>query len=253
MKKDLFDYIIEPTGKEYRKENIIDDISFIPKLIIPKNAYFMNHHDYLINDAIINYNNETVVAKMFYANMIKYEKYYEKTKDENYDFWARKNGEQLIKELYSIYDKSVHIVNYLFDLKVLPDLGLKKNVREQLKSKDRDFYKVFNKIFSKLYGESNNVVRDDITHNFSNLFFRYVPKYDDSMETGWYTEDSLSFKEYRNIIDEICSLLVENKNIIINKIASIYPKKGTKEYEEQCKKNIDRAKEMYDKLKAGNH
>ena len=68
MKKDLFDYIIEPTDKEYRKENIIDDISFIPKLNIPKNSYFMNHHDYLINDAIINYNNETVVAKMFYAN-----------------------------------------------------------------------------------------------------------------------------------------------------------------------------------------
>ena len=75
---------------------------------------------------------------------------------------------------------------------------------------------MFNKIFSKLYGESNNVVRDDITHNFSDLFFRYVPKYDDSKETSWYTEESLSFKEYKNIIGEICSLLVENKNIIIN-------------------------------------
>ena len=32
MKKDLFDYIIEPTDKEYRKENIIDDISLSQNL-----------------------------------------------------------------------------------------------------------------------------------------------------------------------------------------------------------------------------
>lgn len=253
MKKDLFDYIITPTDREYRKENIIDDISFIPRLIIPNNAYFMNHRDYLINDAIVNYNNETVVAKMFYANMMKYEKYYEKTKDENYDFWARKYGEQLIKELYSIYDKSIHIVNYLFDLKVLPDLNFKKNVRELLKNEDKTFYKVFIKVFSKLYGKSNNVIRDDITHNFSNLFFRYVPNYDDNKETGWYIEESLSFEDYKNKIDEICLLLVENRNIIINKLASIYPQKGTKEYEEQCRKNIARAKEIYNELKDINH
>ena len=42
MEKDLFDYIIQPTDNEYRKENIIDKMSFMPKLDIPKNSYFHN-------------------------------------------------------------------------------------------------------------------------------------------------------------------------------------------------------------------
>ena len=251
MGKDLFDYIIQPTDKEYRKENIIDQMSFIPKLNIPNNSYFMNHHDYLINDAIANYNNETVVAKMLYANMIKYAKYYDKTNNENYDFWSRKYGEQLIKELYSIYDKSVHVINYLFDLKVVPDLDFKKNVRLKLKNEDNAFYKKFNKVYSKLYVKSKSTIRDDITHNFSNLFFRYNPVYEEDKETGWYIEESLSFNDFKNIIDEICSLLAENKNIIVNEIASMYPQKGTKEYEEICKKNREQANAIYEKLKNG--
>lgn len=126
MTKDLFDYIVTPTDKQYRSENIIDDILGIPKLNIAKSSMFIKPHEYLINDAIINYNNEIVVAKTFYANMIKYQQYYEKYKNEEYDFWSRKYGEQTIKELYSIYDKSIHIINYLFDLKIIQILLLKR-------------------------------------------------------------------------------------------------------------------------------
>ena len=31
----------------------------------------------------------------------------------------------------------------------------------------------------------------------------------------------------------------------------MYPQKGTKEYDEMCKKNRERAKEIYEKLKNG--
>lgn len=250
MKKDLFDYIVVPTANEYRKENIIDNICCMPKLKIPEDGHFYKHRGYLINDAIVNYNNEIVVAKMFYANMIKYQKYFNQTKDENYDFWSRKNGEQLIKELFSIYDKSFHILNYLFDMKIYPDRDFKKNVRQQLMIKDKKFYNKFNSVFSRLYNDKiKNTIRDDITHNFSNLFFKYIPEYYDGKETGWYTEESLTFIEFKNVIDEICNLLAENRQLIIDKISQMYPKKGTKKYIIIKKETEKRLDQLFNELK----
>ena len=240
MKKDLFDYIIVPTQHEYRKENIIDTIYSIPHLIIPSNSFLLHPQDYLINGAIINYNNEVVVSKLFYASMVKYQKYHKKYGDEYYDFWARKYGEQTIKELYSIYDKSLHIINYLYDLKVKPDIHFKNNVRNQLKLKDEKFYEKMNSVYSRLYYNSNlNSVRNDITHNFSDMFYRYKPKYDNNKPTGWYVEEPVSFNEYKNVIDDICVVLSENKNLIIEKIYEIYPPEGSKELHEKVIKEVN--------------
>lgn len=234
MKEDLFNYIVTPTEKEYRKVNIIDGIYGIPHLIISQSSFFFHPQDYLINDAIVNYNNEIVVAKAFYASMIKYQRYYVKQKHEYYDFWARKYGEQTIKELYSIYDKSMHILNYIYDLKIKPDANFKKNIRNGIKDKDKEFYKKINSVYSKLYDDKNkNVVRDNITHNFSDMFYRYEPKYENNKPTGWYVEEPLSFDDYKKVIDEICNLLVENKKIIVEKLSVLYPAKGTKEYNKQ--------------------
>lgn len=248
MTKDLFDYIVTPTDKQYRSENIIDDILGIPKLNIAKSSMFIKPHEYLINDAIINYNNEIVVAKTFYANMIKYQQYYEKYKNEEYDFWSRKYGEQTIKELYSIYDKSIHIINYLFDLKIIPDSSFKENVRLKIKTIDNSFYKRIKSIYSRLYGDKyKNVVRDDITHNLSALFVRYIPKYQNEKFTGWYIEEPLQYIEYKKIIDDICSLLVENKQVIIDKISEIYPKKGTESYNKKREEIQRRFQELFEK------
>lgn len=245
MAKDLFDYIVTPTKKQYRKVNIIDEILGIPKLKIASSSLFLHPNEYLINDAIVNYNNEIVIAKTFYANMNKYQLYYEKQKKEEYDFWARKYGEQTIKELYSIYDKSIHIINYLFDLKIIPDLNFKQNVRMKIKEIDNHFYKKINSVYSKLYGDAyKNVVRDDITHNISSLFVRYVPNYQDGKATGWYIEEPKSYDEYKKIIDDICRLLANNKEIIIAKISEMYPKKGTKEYLEKRKENMKKYQEL---------
>ncbi len=248
MSKDLFDYIVIPTDKQYRRENIIDGMLGIPKLNIANSSMFLNPHEYLINDAIVNYNNEIVVAKTFYANMNKYQAYYEKRKNEEYDFWARKYGEQTIKELYSIYDKSIHIINYLFDLKIIPDFSFKENVRSKIKNIDKPFFKRINSIYSRLYGDKyKNVVRDDITHNLSALFVRYTPKYQDEKPTGWYIEEPLPYEEYKKIIDDICSLLVENKQVIIDKISEMYPKKGTKAYNKKREENQKRFQELFEK------
>lgn len=237
MGKDLFNYIVTPTEKEYRKINVIDDIYGIPRLIIPKSMIFIHPQDYLIDDAIVNYNNEIVVAKSFYASMIKYQKYYKKTKVDYYDFWSRKYAEQTIKELYSIYDKSMHILNYLYDLKIKPDLDFKNKVRNGIKIKDKKFYRKINSIYSRLYGDlEKNSVRDNITHNFSDMFYRYSPKYENGNPTGWYVEEPISYDEYKSLIDDICKLLSENKKCIIDKLSEIYPPEGS---EKLRKKVID--------------
>lgn len=40
MGKDLFNYVVTPTEKEYRKINVIDDIYGIPHLNIPQSMFF---------------------------------------------------------------------------------------------------------------------------------------------------------------------------------------------------------------------
>ena len=250
MKDDLFNYIVTPTDKQYRKVNIIDGILGINQLELSKVAIFIDPHEYLVNDAIVNYNNEIIVAKTFYANMEKYHSYFEKKQKEEYDFWSRKYAEQLIKELYSIYDKSMHIINYLYDMKIVPDFNFKKNVKSKLKEIDKPFYEKIDCINKKLYGkksQNKNIIRNDITHNISNLFVRYVPKYIDGKSTGWYVEEPLPYNEFKKIIDDICNLLIENKQEIINKIREMYPKKGTDEYNKKRQVTEEKYKKFFER------
>lgn len=249
LKKDLFDFVIVPTKNEFRKKNCIDNIYGIPKLKISSSSFFLDSKGYLINDAIVNYNNEVFVAKVYLAYIKKYHKYYKKKKDEEYSFWTKKYIEQTIKELYSIYDKSIHIINYLYDLRIEPNIDFKKNVRDALKQIDKEFYDKINSVYSRLYGDQyKNIIRDDITHNMSNLFIRYVPKYEENKKTVWKVEEAISIDEGIQIIESICKLLEENKIIIINKLSELFPAKNTKEYQEKQKKLIEAWKKIISSL-----
>ena len=224
MGKDLFDYDIFPTKKQFRKVNCIDKICGIPQITLFRNMILFHPEICLINDAIVNYNNEVIVAKIYYAYIEKYNKYYKKYGDEEYAFWTRKYIEQTIKELYSIYDKSMHIINYLYDFKIYPDLDFKKKVRESLRKTDEKFYKKINNVYSKLYGDKyKNIIRNDITHNFSNLFLRYVPIYNNGKKTGWKAEEAIGIDEAIKIINDICDILGDNLNIIVDKLMERFP------------------------------
>lgn len=246
-KKDLFDYLKKPTKKEFRETDCVDDFYGIPKLNIPKYFLFSASKDYLINDSIVNYNNEVIVAKTYYSFVKKHLKLYKETNDESYDFWARKFMEQTIKQMYSIYDKSMHIVNYMYNLQVVVDINFKKNVREELKKIDREFYRKINSVYSRLYNDKyKNLIRDDITHNMSQLFLRYIPIYNKDGATSWKIEEGISIDEVLRIIKEISELLEEQSQLIIEKLQEFYPKKGTKEYFEKLKKKRE---ELNEKLR----
>lgn len=226
MNKDLFDYVINPTAKEYKKSNIVDRIAWIPKLEISHGILFKANKEEFINDAIINYNNEVVMVKNFYATMLKYRKYFLRRTNQEYDIWTRKYAEQIIKELFSVYDKSFHIINYLYDFKVTPDINFKVNIKECLKKNDKLFYKKINSVSSRLCSDNfMNGIRDDVTHNFSSLFLKYNPIYSGNAIVSWAEVKTLSYDEYKNIIDNICELLAEQRNLIVNKIAEFYSKK----------------------------
>lgn len=247
-KKDLFDYLKKPTKKEFREDDYIDSFFGIPMLNIPKYFLFSSSKDYLINDSIANYNNEVLVAKIYYSFAKKHLKLYEETKDESYDFWARKFMEQTIKELYSIYDKSMHIVNYMYNLQVKADINFKKNIKTKLKEIDSYFYRRIKSIYSRLYNDKyKNLIRDDITHNMSQLFLRYIPVYNEDGTTSWRIEEGISVDEVLDIIKEISNLLEEQSQLIIEKLQEFYPPKGTKEYSEKLKKKREELNEKLGK------
>ena len=248
MNKIILDYIKKPTNKEFREKDCIDAFFGIPKLNIPKYFLFSSAKDYLINDSIVNYNNEVIVAKIYYSFVKKHLKLYEKNKDESYDFLTRKFMEQTIKELYSIYDKSMHIINYMYNLQVNADIDFKKNVRTKLRKVDSHFYSSINSVYSRLYNDKyKNLIRDDITHNMSQLFLRYIPIYDENGTTSWRIEEGISIEEALKVIIEISILLEEQVKLITEKLQEFYPKKGTKEYSEKLKKKRE---ELNEKLRA---
>ena len=80
----------------------------------------------------------------------------ESYKKDEYKFWCKKYIERKIKELYSVYDKSIHIINYYYDFKIYPDIDFKEKVRNSLKETDKNFYNKINNIYSKLYGDKYN-------------------------------------------------------------------------------------------------
>lgn len=245
MEDNLLNYVALLTKEELSKENCIDKIKSLPELIIPNEWYYPDKIDYLINHSIINYNNEIVVAKVLFTYVIKYNDLYITTNNDNYSFWTKKYIEQTITELYSIYDKSIHIINYLYDLKIIPDINFKQKVREKLKECDKTFSKEVNSIFNRLYGDKNkNVIRDDIIHNSSNFFPRFVPT--DNF-TGWKFEQAISIEEGLNIILKICNILEKNSNILNEKLVDFFLNRGTEKYKEKAKKIQDKINKRFKK------
>ncbi len=228
MEKDLFDYILVPTKSELRSTNCIDKMYSLPILKIPKNGWQYwnrdNYKDYLVQEAITNYNNEIVMAKYYYCLGLKYHRYFGKFNNNEYDFWCRKYLEQTIKELYSIYDKSMYVINYLYDFRITSDISFKQKVREKLKEKDKKLYEEVNRIYSKLYGDKiKNSIRDNITHNSSELFDRYIPIYNDDC-TSWERKDAMDYEAIIKMIEDISDILSENKDILKSMLIMMYPR-----------------------------
>lgn len=244
MEENLLEFIIMPSKEELRKHDVIDEIGKIPTLNIPTVMFLAKNNDYLVNGAVINYNNEIVMAKSFYVLAQKYKEMYEKESIEAYEFWSRKYIEQTIKELFCIYDKSIHILNFLYQINEKTGLGYNANVAKKLKNKNEEFYEKCDNIYRKI--SKYNDLRDDITHNSSSMFVRIVPAFDtNKIKTGWKIENSLTIENGLESIENIASILKENNEIITEKLKDFYQNKESKEY----KKKIGDDKSVIENIK----
>ena len=222
MEKDLIDYIVPPTVNEYRDPNVIDEINSIGSLSMNFHPFMFQSNGYMICDAVANYKNEIIVSKMFYAHMVKYQKYYEKRNNTEYDFLARKYADMTIVNLFSIYDKSYHIINNLYDLRIERNINFKKNVRNAIKEKDRKLFNRLNSIFSRL--QEYDEIRNDIIHNNSCLYYRCIPTYKVN-KRDFHTEKPLTYVKYKKIIDNIATIVAEQSKLINDKLTEIFPQK----------------------------
>lgn len=234
----VFTDMLFPTKEEIEKENCVDGLYNVYTLNIPKASIFFGSYNFLINDAIINYKNEVIVAKFYYACIVKYYEAYKKNKCENYEFWLRKYIEQEIKELYSIYDKSMHIINRLYNFNLRPDFHFKETIREKLKKVDKKKYRKINSVFSRLYGDDYKyILRDDITHNISSMFDKLNPVYNNGIVDSWKKENAITIGKSLEIIKEICSLLAENINIINDMLKEKFSSKIASEQKKENQNN----------------
>lgn len=108
---------------------------------------------------------------------------------------------------------------------------------EELQKYDVKFYEDVITIHKKLYGEEvKNSIRNDITHNMSSLFSRFIPHYKDNKTVGWKVEKELDIEDALQVIETIFTVLKENLDILTIKLSEKFPPKGTKEYNDKCKK-----------------
>lgn len=224
MKKDIFTYILNPKVDIYRKKSNIDKLYDIDKYSIKKNNIRIEIKKYLLNDSIMNYKNEILMAKIQYTNALNY---YENIKNinnndeyESKEFLCKIYLEDTITKLYSAYDKSYHILNELLELNIdynKAKINYKKEIRERIKLIDKELFNKVNKVFSKLQNPKFLNYRDNIIHNKSISFIRIERNYSNS-NLNLHVSAEISIEDIIKIIEDIIEIMIQNLDIIKEKM-----------------------------------
>ncbi len=223
--KDIFTYILKPKASFYRKNNRIDELYDIDEYKINHYAVRIEIKKYLLNDSIMNYKNEILMAKIQYTNALNY---YENIKniDKDTDEYGSKEFlckiylEDTIIKLYSAYDKSYHILNELLELNIdykKAKSNYKKEIREKIREIDKNLYKKVNSVFSKLQNSEYLDFRDNSIHNKSASFPRVERDFSDK-NLNLHIKPEKSIREIVKDIEDIIEIMIENLNIIKEKM-----------------------------------
>jgi len=226
MENDIFNYIVNPTVEEYRKENIIDKLYDIKDTYDDKKINLYSKRivkDILVSDTIKNYKNDVLMIKIQYTNALKYYSILQNEdlqddKIEAYMFLCKMLLEDVIIKLFSIYDKTYHILNVICELKIdenIEKVEFKEKVRNALGSYDNKLKRRVNSVFSRIIKHKFSTYRDNIVHNRSESFFRVKQDYQ-------YERIRVIFQEEKSIediikgVEEIVDLINEQLEIIKN-------------------------------------
>lgn len=216
--KDIFNYVVKPTLKEFRKSTVIDKLYDIDDTYTDtKLSHYstMIIKDLLVSDTIKNYKTDIVMAKIQYANALKYYSILENidNKDEelldNYIFLCKMYLENVIVKLFSAYDKTFLILNSIYDLRVdesIEKMKFKKKVINSLITYDKKIMIKVNAVFTEIKEHEFSMYRNNISHNRSESFFRIIQNYQ-------IPELALTYKKGKTI-EEIIKGIEEITNII---------------------------------------
>lgn len=220
MKKDIFDYLINLSEDEYRMDSCIDDIYNMnfPEETLKIDGINTKFNNFIIADSIKHYKNEVLYTKIQYMNGVKYYNELKRTNIqqdelESYDFLCREYWNHVIICLYSIYDKTFHILNDIYELNIDYNIEkemYKKAIREKLKKIDKKTYRAINSIFSQLMNNKYVTIRDNNVHNKSDAFV----KFEKNLNTPIKIIKEHSLQNLDITIKEICKLINKQKEII---------------------------------------
>lgn len=151
--KDYYDFLLYPSKKDIKKETTIKKLFGIYELDIPSRCNLLSQNyrnDSITNTALITWNNEIINIRLIYTTSTKYYKKYIKVKKglrkEAYEYWCRKYLEQTLIALISLYDKSLHIINGMYNLKVNINPSFEKSIFQKLEdSEDTNIQSILSK------------------------------------------------------------------------------------------------------------
>ena len=227
-KKDIFNYIEKPGIREYRKETCIDKLYDIPDVYDEKKEKSYSKiiiKNILVSDTIKNYKNEVLMTKIQFADAIKYysiisTRKLNKDDYESYEFLCKMFLEDVVVKLFSIYDKTYHILNSILELKVDKNCereDYKKKIRSEIKKVNSKLGRKINSIFSKINNHNFKEFRDNIIHNESESFLRVMRDYSIKNENAKVYQEK-TIEEILEGIENLAELLNQQLLIIKNLI-----------------------------------
>lgn len=229
--EELYTYVKQISKNNFEKEYNIDKIKINREAKI-RNVFCSISEPQIvkIDDALLNWNNCFIFVKYTYIQMLNYKDYLEHShsKEEHYayDYWYRKHIEETFKGIQTLYDKSFHIIKYLFNLDVLDKNGFIVNVINKLKEIDEIQYKKLQQI-NKRYSEVILKIRNNIEHNFSELF----PIFEYNIGNGnsrFCTSSIISTNQALVSIEKIIKILETEKVFIRKNLTKKFPYKFKK-------------------------
>lgn len=221
---DLYKYIVKINVSEMIKQYNIDLINinreFKGDFTIMCDAHLM-----AIDKSLINWNNCYIFIRYNYIIMLKYkellEKCINKEEHEAFDYWYKKYIEETIKGLNELYDKSFHIINYMFDLDCKEGIHFKSKIFKSLKLKDKKAYKIISNINDK-YKNCIGSNRHNIEHNSSDLFPKIEYK-NHGTEFIYKSYANMSSKQAFDKVNILIDILKEEAYFIQKNLAQQFP------------------------------
>lgn len=224
---ELYKHLINLSYDKLKLTYPIDEIYINRQLNInSKNVLEFISNPQLMNvdGTICNWRNCYIFTRYNYVYMTVYKEALVNASKENYasyDYWYKKYIEETIKGIQSLYDKSMHIINAIYDLNCKSGTKFNENVIGKLQEIDANDYETLKNIANKRQNIMSNV-RNNIEHNCSDLFPNVV------CEASLYM-----YKSYANIepacatekIANLINVLQELKNFIDKAITKKFPYK----------------------------